>query len=70
MPEGKRVCSVMPSVVGSRGCGCLVILLLIMSAFVVGVVYSEEAKKRFNDLKQDFYGDVSDKIETIKDKVD
>lgn len=69
MSEESKSNKIVPGGIGCQGCGCVVILLLIIGSFVAGVVYSEEAKSKCDEIRQRFSGGVQDKVDAFKDKV-
>ena len=69
MSEESKSNKIVPGGIGCQGCGCVVILLLIIGAFVAGVIYSKEAMSKVDEIQQQFSGDVQDKVDEIKDKV-
>lgn len=60
---------VVPGGTGCQGCGCLLVIIAVIAAFVAGVAYSEQAREKWEDVRGRFGSDVEDKIETIKDTV-
>lgn len=75
MSEESKSKKVLPGGLGCQGCGCFIILLLIIAAFAAGVVYHEEAETKLSEVMEEFSeepllpGEVQNKIDEIKDKV-
>jgi len=70
MSEESKSNKVLPGGLGCQGCGCVVVLLLIIGSFVAGVIYNKEAKSKYDDVLHKFADDVQEKVEVIKDKVE
>ena len=69
MPEENQAQKVIPGGIGCQGFGCVITILLIIGAFVLGVIFSEQSKEKYHETKDRFSDGVKDKIDTIKDKV-
>ena len=69
MSTEKKADKVLPGGIGCQGCGCLMIIIAVVSAFIAGVVYHEETKEKLDELQERLSGDVAEQVDNIKEKV-
>ena len=69
MSENKTANKIIPGGLGCQGCGCLIIIILIISAFIAGVIFSDDVKNEFEKNKHRISNDVETQIDSLKDKV-